>query len=148
MRKTSATKRAASSPPVPARSSMMMFELFFDGGEARLERRQLVGSHGLEVGIGVGEHGFGVFDALLDGRILAELFDGGFEVAMLLGGGLKLLLVVDQGGVGELAAEFFVAGFELVEAVKHGVVSSCGSGQGMGRCWMSGEFREIARGRS
>ena len=31
-----------------------------------------------------------------------------------------LLLVVDEGGVGHLLAEVVVAGFELVEAVKHG----------------------------
>ena len=55
--------------------------------------------------------------------VLAEFFDGGFHVAVLLGDGLELLLVVDEGGVGELVAEVFVAGFELVEAVKHGCFS-------------------------
>ena len=55
--------------------------------------------------------------------VLAELFDGGLHVAVLLGDGLELLLVVDQGGVGHLLAEVFVAGFELVEAVEHGYFS-------------------------
>ena len=80
----------------------------------------------LDVGVGLGEHGFGVGDALLDLAVLAELFDGGLHVAVLLGDGLKLLLVVDQGGVGHLLAEVFVAGFELVEAVEHGTTPLIG----------------------
>ena len=39
---------------------------------------------------------------------------------VLLGDGLVLLLVLDEGGVGHLLGEVVVAGFELVEAVKHG----------------------------
>jgi hypothetical protein len=39
---------------------------------------------------------------------------------MLLGDGLKLLLVVDQRRVGHLLTEIFITGFELVEAVEHG----------------------------
>ena len=42
----------------------------------------------LDVGVGLGEHGFGVGDALLEGAVLAELFDGGLHVAVLLGDGL------------------------------------------------------------
>ncbi len=57
-------------------------------------------------------------NALLDAAVLAEFFDGGFHVAVLLGDGLELLLVVDQRGVGHLAAEVFITGFELVEAIK------------------------------
>ena len=55
-----------------------------------------------------------------DLAVLAKLLDGGFHVAVLLGDGLELLLVVDQGGVGHLAAEVVVTGFHLVEAVEHG----------------------------
>ncbi len=92
---------------------------FFDGGEAGLKRVELVLGHRFDVGVGVGEHGFGFGDAFLDLAVLAELFDGGLHVAVLLGDGLELLLVVDEGGVGHLVAEIFVAGFELVEAVEH-----------------------------
>ncbi len=60
--------------------------------------------HGADVGVGFGEHGFGVGDAGLDGAVLAEFFDGGLHVAVLLGDGLELLLVVDEGGVGHLMA--------------------------------------------
>jgi hypothetical protein len=95
-------------------------ELLFDRGKARLEAGQLLLRHGAEVWVGLGEHGLGVGDGVADVAVLAELFDDGFEVAMLLGGGLELLLVVDEGGIGELLAEVFVAGFDLVETVKHG----------------------------
>jgi hypothetical protein len=44
---------------------------------------------------------------------------------VLLGDLTIVFLVVDDVGVGELQAELFVAGFELIEAVKH-VCSSCG----------------------
>jgi hypothetical protein len=43
---------------------------------------------------------------------------------MLLGDLAIVFLVVDDGGVRELQAELFVAGFELFEAVKHDY-SSC-----------------------
>ena len=50
--------------------------------------------------------------------------DGGFDVTMLLVDGLEFLLIGEQDGVGELAAEVFVAGFNLVEAIEHGVWGS------------------------
>ena len=98
------------------------FKLLFDGRQAWLQCVELGLSHLLHVRIGVGEHGLGFGDAFLDLAILAELLDGRFHVAVLLGDGLELLLVVDQRGVGHLSAEVFVAGFELVEAVEHGVL--------------------------
>jgi hypothetical protein len=76
-------------------------------------------SHLFHVWVGVGEHGFGFGYAVFDLAIIAELFYGRLHVAVLLGDGLELLLIVDQGGVGHLAAEVFVTGFELVEAVEH-----------------------------
>ena len=95
-------------------------ELLFDRFEAGLEGGELLLRHGAEVGVGLGEHGLGVGDGVADVAVLAELFDDGLEVAVLLGGGLELLLVVDEGGVGELLAEVLVADFDLVETVKHG----------------------------
>ena len=96
------------------------FELFFDGGEAGLEGVELGLSHLADFGVGFSEHGPGVGDALFDGAVVAELFDCGLHVGVLLGDGLILLLVLDEGGVGHLVGEVVVAGFELVEAVKHG----------------------------
>ncbi len=80
------------------------FELFFDLGEAGLEGEELFLGHGADVGVGFGEHGLGVGDGGLDGAVVAELFDGGLHVAVLLGDGLELLLVVDEGGVRHLMA--------------------------------------------
>jgi len=51
--------------------------------------------------------------------VVAEFFDRRLHVAVLLGDGLELLLVLDKRRVGHLAAEVFIAGFELVEAVEH-----------------------------
>ena len=98
------------------------FEVFFDLGEARLEREEFFLGHGADVGVGFGEHGFGVGDGGLDGRYSRNFSTRGLHVAVLLGDGLVLLLVVDEGGVGHLMAEVFVAGFELVEAVEHEVL--------------------------
>ena len=67
-----------------------------------------------------GEHGPGLSDSILDLSVFAELLDSRLHVAVLLGDGLELLLVLDQGGIGHLAAKIFIAGFELVEAVEHG----------------------------
>ena len=78
-------------------------ELFFDRGEPGLERGELFLRHGAEVGVGFGEHGLGFGDAVLDLAVLAKLFDGRLEVAVRLGDGLELLLVLDQRGVGHLA---------------------------------------------
>ena len=96
------------------------FELFFDGGEAWLEGVEFGLRHLADFGVRFREHGFGVGYSLLDGAVVAELFDGGLHVGVLLGHGLILLLVLDEGGVGHLLGEVVVAGFELVEAVKHG----------------------------
>src|SRR6266851_35656 len=95
------------------------FELLFNWREARLQRGQFLLGHGADVRIGFGEHGFGFRDTFLDLAVLAEFFDRGFHVAVLLGDGLELLLVLNQCWVGHLAAEIFIAGFELVEAVEH-----------------------------
>jgi hypothetical protein len=97
------------------------FELFFGGGEAGFERVELGLRHLAHVGVGFGEHGFGVGDGVAELAVLAELFDCGFHVAVLLGDLAVVLLVVDDLWVGELQAEVFVAGFELVEAVEHDV---------------------------
>jgi hypothetical protein len=90
------------------------FELLLDRCEAGFECGELGLGHLADGWIGIGEHGAGVGYAVFDLAVLAELLDNGFEVAVLFGDGLELLLVVDQGGVGELAAEVFVARFELV----------------------------------
>jgi hypothetical protein len=95
------------------------FELLFYRRETRLKGVELGLRHLFHFGIRVGEHGFGFGDAFLDLAVLAEFFDGWFHIAVLLGDGLELLLVLDQGGVGHLAAQIFIAGFELVEAVEH-----------------------------
>ena len=79
---------------------------------------EFVLGHGAHVGVGVGEHGFGFGDAGLDLAVLAELFDGGLHVAVLLGDGLVFFWSWTTGS-GHLVAEVFVAGFELVEAVEH-----------------------------
>ena len=42
--------------------------------------------------------------------VLAIFFDNGFHVAVLFGDGLEFFLVVDEVGVGHVAAERFVAG--------------------------------------
>ena len=70
----------------------------------------------------LGEHGLSVGDGGAELAVLAELLDRGLHVAVLLGDLAVVLLVVDDFGVGELQAELFVAGFELVEAVKHDVL--------------------------
>ena len=85
-----------------------------------LEGGELFLGHGLHFGVGLGEHGLGVGDGLLRLAVGAEGFDRGLQVAVLLGDGLELLLVGEQAGIAELAAEVFIAGFNLVEAVKHG----------------------------
>ena len=106
---------------------MMFFSSLGSLGRSRTLSSSSTGSrrgssgHGADVEVSFGEHGFGVGDGGLDGAVLAELFDGGLHVAVLLGDGLELLLVVDEGGVRHLMAEVVVAGFELVEAVEHGV---------------------------
>ena len=94
-------------------------ECFFDWLEARLEFVEFGLRHGADLGVRLGEHGFGVGDAGLQGAILAKLFDGRFHVAMLLGDLAVVFLVADDAGVGELATEVFVTGFHLVETVKH-----------------------------
>ena len=68
----------------------------------------------------VGKHGFGFGDGVGYAAVLAIFFDDGFHVAVFLGDGLEFFLVVDEVGVGHVAAEGFVAGFHLGEAVKHG----------------------------
>ncbi len=87
--------------------------------ELRLERGELFLGHGLDVGVGLGQHGFGVGDAVGDLAVLAILFDDRLHVAVFLGDGLELLLVVDEGGVGHVAGERVVTGFHLGEAVEH-----------------------------
>jgi len=78
-----------------------------------------------ELGLGhfthvcVGEHGLGIGDAGFELFVLAQFFDGGFEVAVSLGDFAVVFLIGDDAGVRELASEVFVAGFELVEAIKH-----------------------------
>ena len=97
-------------------------ELFFDGGELGVEVVELGLGHLLDVVVGLGEHGLGVGDGVAQLAVLAEFFDCGLEVAVGLGDFAVVVLVGDDVGVGELGAELFVAGFELVEAVEHGVL--------------------------
>jgi hypothetical protein len=96
------------------------FEFFLHGGEARLEIGELRLGHLAQVGVGFGEHGFGVRNGVAEAAVLTELFDGWLEVAVLLGDLAIVLLVVDDAGIAELAGEVFVAGFGLVKAVEHG----------------------------
>ena len=56
--------------------------------------------------------------------VLTKALDHGFHVAVLLAGFLEALLVVDECRVGELRFKFFVAVFELFEAVEHVRISS------------------------
>jgi hypothetical protein len=98
------------------------FQLFLGGGESGLEVVELGLGHLAHLGIGFGEHGLGVVDGGVELAVLAKLLDGGLHVAVLLGDLAVVFLVVDDVGVGELQAELFVAGFELVEAVKHGAL--------------------------
>ncbi len=96
-------------------------KFLFNRPETRFERVELFLGHRLHVGIRISEHSLGFGDALLDLAVLAKLLDGWLHRAVLLRNGLELLLVLDQRGVGHLAAEVFVTGFELVEAVEHDV---------------------------
>jgi len=75
--------------------------------------------HLAHLGVGFGEHGPGVGDGVAKLAEVAKLLYGGLDVAVLLGDFAVVFLIVDELGVGELQAELFVAGFELVEAVKH-----------------------------
>ena len=102
---------------------------FGDGLELRHQLVEFGLRHLAHVRVGVGEHGLGFGDAVADPAVLAKLLDRGLQVAVLLGDLAVALLVVDQGGVGELAAKVFVTGFELIEAVEHGELLR---GQGIG----------------
>src|SRR6185437_1789346 len=57
--------------------------------------------------------------ALHDLAVFAILLDDRLQVAMLLRRRLELLLVAQQRGIAELAAEFLVALFKFTKAVKH-----------------------------
>ncbi len=80
------------------------FELFLGGGELGLEVVEFGLCHVAHVGVGLREHGFGVGDGVAKLAVVAELFDRGLHVAVLLGDLAVVLLVVDDFGIGELQA--------------------------------------------
>ncbi len=96
------------------------FELFFDGGECAA-RGVSISSCAMARRSGSVSASMALASAMpsLILRYSRNFSTVGSMSRCCLGDGLELLLVVDQCGVGHLLAEVFVAGFELVEAVKH-----------------------------
>ena len=134
MRKISAAKSEASSPPVPARISRMTF--FSSLGSlgssktlrsssracvARLERGDLFLRHGAQVGVALGQHGARVGQALANLLELAVFFDGSFDFAQRFGGLLVVLVVVQDFRQRELRLQFVVALLHLFQAIDHGI---------------------------
>ena len=133
MRKISAAKSEASSPPVPARISRIdvllvvgilgqqqHLELFFDRGfGAGLECGDLFLGHGAQVGIGLGQHGARFGEALLHLLQFAILLHRLFDLAERLGGLLIFLVVVDDLGQRELRLQVVVALLHLFQAINH-----------------------------
>ena len=132
MRKTSAAKSEASSPPVPARISRMTFcgyrwmlgnrqdlHLFLDAGGAWFERGDFFRGHGAQVGIGLGEHGARFGQTLLYLLQFAVFFYRLFDFAQGLGGLLILFVVVQHFGQRELRLQVVVPLLHLFQAIKH-----------------------------
>ena len=95
-------------------------QFFFDRRQARLRARSSSScGHGANVGIGFGEHGLRVGDALLRPLVVAEPVHDRLQVAVLLGDLLIFFVIVDDLVGGHLAAQLFVAGGNLFQAFKH-----------------------------
>ena len=92
-------------------------QFFFDRLELRFERGEFFLGHLSQVWIG--EHRLCLGDTVGNLAVLTILFNDRLHVAVFLGDGLKLLLIVDEVRVGHVARERVITGFHLGEAVKH-----------------------------
>ena len=133
MRKISAAKSEASSPPVPARISRMTFfsSLGSLGSSRTLSSSSRAGSrgssaaisscgHGAQVGVGFGEHGARFGQALAHLLEFAVLLDGRLRFRAALG---RLFWYFSwslrTSGRRELRLQLVVALFHLFQAIDH-----------------------------
>jgi hypothetical protein len=99
------------------------FQICLDCTDARLKLGQFVLGVGAHLRIlFVGEHGFAVGDAFRQILVLAVFFDNGRDFGVGLGSLLVFPRVARDLRRSESFVEFFVAGFDLVEAFKHAVL--------------------------
>ena len=95
-----------------------ILQLQLEAGQLGIEAGDFIGGHGAQLLVGLGEHGAGALEVLAGALPVAVLRDHLLELEVGFGGLAVAVRVVDDGGVGHLAREVFVARLELVQLVQ------------------------------
>ncbi len=91
------------------------FQIGFHLRDGRLDARDFVLRHLLQFGIGLGQHGFGLREIVIQALPFAVLADDFFKIAARFGGFAVLIAIADDGGIGKLPRQLIETFFGFGE---------------------------------